>query len=49
MEVDDEARPSTQIHRRNRRKTSQIGKSKIDPKIPPKIMKMENIAAQDRR
>jgi hypothetical protein len=48
LEVDDEARLSCQIHGRNQRKTSQIVKSKIGPKIPPKIMKMENIAAQDR-
>jgi hypothetical protein len=50
LEVNDEAHPSTQIHRRNRRrKTPQIAKSKIRPKIPPKIMKIENIATQDRR
>jgi hypothetical protein len=49
MEVDDEARPITQIYGRNRRKTPQIVKSKIGPKIAPKIMKMENIAVQDRR
>jgi hypothetical protein len=48
LEVDDEAHPSTQIHRRNQRKTPQIVKSKIGAKIPLKIMKMENIAAQDR-
>jgi hypothetical protein len=30
-------------------KTSQIARSKIGPKLPPKIMKMKNIAAQDRR
>jgi hypothetical protein len=35
--VDDEPRPSTQIHERNRRKTPQIMKSKIGPKISPKI------------
>jgi hypothetical protein len=49
LEVDDEARPSTQNHGRNRRKTPQIVKLKIGPKIPPKIMKMKNIASQDRR
>jgi hypothetical protein len=49
MEVDDEAHPITQIYGRNRRKTPQIVKSKIGPKIAPKIMKMENIAVQDRR
>jgi hypothetical protein len=49
LEVDDEACPSTQIYRRNQRKTPQITKSKIGPKIPLKITKMENIAAYDRR
>jgi hypothetical protein len=49
MEVHDEAHPSTQTHRRNRRKTPQIGIKKIGPKIHLKIMKMKNIAAQDRR
>jgi hypothetical protein len=49
LEVNDEAHPSTQIHGRNQRKTPQILKSKIGPKIPSKIMKMENITAQDRR
>jgi hypothetical protein len=49
LEVDDEARPSTQIYGRNRRKTPIIVKTKIGPKIPLKITKMENIAAQDRR
>jgi hypothetical protein len=48
LELDDAAHPSTQIHRRNK-KTPQIAKSKIRPKMPPKIMKMENIAAQDSR
>jgi hypothetical protein len=48
MEVDDEAHPSTQIHGRNRRKTSQIVRSKIGPKIPLKITKKTNIAAQGR-
>jgi hypothetical protein len=49
LEVDDEAHPSTQIYGRNQRKTPQITKSKIKQKISPKIMKIENIAAQDRR
>jgi hypothetical protein len=49
LEVDDEALPSTQIHGMNQRKTPQIMRSKIRPKIPPKIMKIENIAAQDKR
>jgi hypothetical protein len=49
MELDDKARPRTQIHIRNQRKTPQIVKSKIGPKIPPKIPKLENIEPQDRR
>jgi hypothetical protein len=49
MEIDDEAFPSTQIHRKNQRKTPQIMKLKIGPKIPLKITKMKNIEAQDRR
>jgi hypothetical protein len=48
LEVDDEPHPSTQINRRNRRKTPQIMKSIIRAKIPLKIMKMENVAAQGR-
>jgi hypothetical protein len=47
LDIDDEARPSTQIHRRNQRKATQIAKSKIGAKITLKITKMENIAAQD--
>jgi hypothetical protein len=31
------------------KKTPQIARSKIGSKIPLKIMKMKNIAAQDRR
>jgi hypothetical protein len=49
LEVDDDAHPSTQFYERNQRETPQIMKSKFGPKIPPKIIKMENIAAQDRR
>jgi hypothetical protein len=49
LEVDDEAYSSTQIHGRNQRKTPQIVKSKIGPKIPLKISKMKNIAAQHGR
>jgi hypothetical protein len=49
LDVDDEVFPSTQTHGRNGRKTPQIMRSKIGPKIPPKIMKMKNITAQDRR
>jgi hypothetical protein len=37
------------MHRRNRRKTPQIAKSNIGPKIPPKISKIKNIAAQQKR
>jgi hypothetical protein len=48
LEVDGEAHLRTQIHIRNQRKTSQIAKSKIVAKIPPKITKMKNIAAQDK-
>jgi hypothetical protein len=33
LEVDDETQPSTQTHRRNRRKTPQIMRSRIGPKI----------------
>jgi hypothetical protein len=40
MELDDKARPRTQIHIRNQRKTPQIVKSKIGPKIPPKNPKI---------
>jgi hypothetical protein len=39
MEVDDESHPSTQIHRRNRRKSPQIRRYKIRPKIPLKVTK----------
>jgi hypothetical protein len=46
LEVDDEACPHTQSHGRNRRKTTQSARSKIGPKMHPKITKMENIAAQ---
>jgi hypothetical protein len=49
LEIDDEACPDTQTHERSRGKTPQIMRSKLRPKIPPKIMKMKNIAAQDRR
>jgi hypothetical protein len=49
LEVDDEAHPGTKIHGRNRRKTPQIAKSKIGPKVPSKISKMKNITAQQRR
>jgi hypothetical protein len=49
LEVDDEAHHSTQIHGRNQRKTPQIIKSKIGQKIPSKISKMKNIAAQQGR
>jgi hypothetical protein len=45
LEVDDEAYPSTQIHRRNQRKAPQIMKSKIEAKTPLKNIKMKNGAA----
>jgi hypothetical protein len=48
LEEDDGARPSSQIHGRNK-KTPQNTKKKFGPKMPPKITKMENIAAQDMR
>jgi hypothetical protein len=33
LEVDDETQPSTQTHGRNQRKTPQIMRSRIGPKI----------------
>jgi hypothetical protein len=44
-----EAHPSNLSHRRNRRKTLQIARMKIGPKIPPKIKKMKNILAHRER
>jgi hypothetical protein len=44
-----EAYPSNISHGRNRRKTPQIAKSKIGPKIPLKIKKKKNMAAQGMR
>jgi hypothetical protein len=41
--------PSNLFHGRNQRKTPQIVKSKINPKIPLKIMKKINMTAQGRR
>jgi hypothetical protein len=41
MEVEDGDHPSIQIYGRNRRKTSQITRLKIRPKIPSKILKKE--------
>jgi hypothetical protein len=49
MEVEDGDHPSIQIYGRNRRKTSQITRLKIRPKIPSKILKKKNIAARGRR
>jgi hypothetical protein len=49
MEVDDEACPSTQNHGSNRRKTPQITRSKIGPKIHSKSTKMKNLTTQDKR
>jgi hypothetical protein len=34
---------------RNRRKTLQIARTKIEPKIPPKIKKLKNILAHRER
>jgi hypothetical protein len=48
LEVDDKTHPSTQICGRNRRKTPQIAKSKIGPKIPPKISKNEKHSSSTR-
>jgi hypothetical protein len=45
MEVEDEAHPRTQIYGRNRRKTPEIMRLKIGPKISLKILKKKNIAA----
>jgi hypothetical protein len=45
MEVDDEDHPRTQIHRRNKRKTPQITRSKIGTQILLKIMKKKNLTA----
>jgi hypothetical protein len=42
MEVDDEAHPSTQLHRRNRRKTSQISRAQNLVKILQKSQKKKN-------
>jgi hypothetical protein len=44
-----EAHPSNLSYGRNQRKTLQIARAKIGPKIPSKIKKMKNISAQDRR
>jgi hypothetical protein len=49
LEVDDKAHRSTQTHRRDRRKTQQIMRTKIGPKIPLKIMKIKNNVAQGGR
>jgi hypothetical protein len=44
-----EAHPINLSHGRNRRKTLQIARTKIRPKIPPKIKKMKNISAHRKR
>jgi hypothetical protein len=49
LEVDDEACPGIGPLEGINEKTPQIMRSKIGPKIPPKITKMKNIIAQDRR
>jgi hypothetical protein len=41
MEVDDETHPSTQLHGRNRRKTSQISRTQNQTKILQKSQKKE--------
>jgi hypothetical protein len=42
MEVDDEARPSTQLHGRNQRKTSQISRTQNWAKVLQKSQKKKN-------
>jgi hypothetical protein len=42
MEVDDEAHPSTQLHGRNQRKTSQISRTQNRVKILRKSQKKKN-------
>jgi hypothetical protein len=49
MEVDDEARPSTQLHGRNRRKTSQNSRTQNRAKILQKSKKNKNILHTWRR
>jgi hypothetical protein len=44
-----EAHPSKFSHGRNQRKTLQIARMKIGPKIPPKIKKLKNISAHRER
>jgi hypothetical protein len=44
-----EAHPSNLSRGRNRRKTLQIARMKIGPKIPSKIKKLKNISAQRER
>jgi hypothetical protein len=44
-----EAHPINLSHRRNQRKTIQIARTKIGPKIPPKIKKIKNISAHRER
>jgi hypothetical protein len=49
LELDDEARPSTQTYGRNQQKNSSNCEIENQVKISLKIMKMKNIVAQDRR
>jgi hypothetical protein len=44
-----EAHPSNLSHGRNQRKTLQLARTKIGPKMPPKIKKMKNISAHRKR
>jgi hypothetical protein len=44
-----EAHPSNLSHGINQRKTLQITRTKIEPKIPPKIKKLKNISAHRER
>jgi hypothetical protein len=44
-----EAHPSNHSHARNRRKTLQIARTKIAPKIPQKIKKLKHISAHRER
>jgi hypothetical protein len=44
-----EAHPSNLSNERNKRKTLQIPRTKIRPKIPPEIKKLKNISAYRER
>jgi hypothetical protein len=49
MEVEDEARPRTQLHGRNQRKTSQISRTQNRAKILQKSQKKKNVLHTQRR